>query len=358
VADRLLSVWPPLPPSAHLRRPADRLPFPLEEPTGRLYARARHGLWHGLHALGLTRGDEVLVPAYHHGSEIEPYLRAGVTCRLYDCTDSLGPDPAALARLVGPCTRALHLTHVLGLPQDPQPWRRWCDERGLLLVEDAAQAWLGEVDGRPLGSTGDLALFCLYKTLGLPDGAAAIWRGGHLPQSSRRRTGLKSLAARHALWLAGRSPAAARLPRLPAGTSYAADGEDGVGDPLAAPSRATAWTLRRLPTAGVAARRRAHYSRLAALLGERVPAGMRDPAPGASPFALPVEVDDNLAAVARLRDARIHALAFWRIPHPEVDVAGFPIAAHWRRRLVALPVHQELDEGDLARLASALERVG
>ena len=74
-----LWVLPPLPPDAYIRRPARELPFPLGEPTCRLFERARHGLRHAVDALGLTAGDEVIVPAYHHGSEIEVLERAGLT---------------------------------------------------------------------------------------------------------------------------------------------------------------------------------------------------------------------------------------------------------------------------------------
>ena len=59
MSNGVLEAWPPLPPGAWLRRPAARLPYPLEEPSCTLYSRARHGLFLGLRALGL----EPLVPA-------------------------------------------------------------------------------------------------------------------------------------------------------------------------------------------------------------------------------------------------------------------------------------------------------
>jgi dTDP-4-amino-4,6-dideoxygalactose transaminase len=135
-----LDVWPPLPPQAHLRRAGAALPFPLGEPGVVLLSRARHGLYLGVRALGLGPGDEVLVPAYHHGSEVEALVRAGLAVRFYEARESLAPDPGELDGMLGPRTRALHLIHYLGFPQDARCWRHWCDERGLLLIEDAAQA--------------------------------------------------------------------------------------------------------------------------------------------------------------------------------------------------------------------------
>jgi hypothetical protein len=66
-----LTVTPPLPVGLYARRPARKLPFPLEEPTCRIFALARQGLFVGIKALGLMPGDVILVPAYNHGSEIE-----------------------------------------------------------------------------------------------------------------------------------------------------------------------------------------------------------------------------------------------------------------------------------------------
>jgi dTDP-4-amino-4,6-dideoxygalactose transaminase len=352
-----ISVWPPLSPLIHLRRPLHDLPVPLRAPGARCYARARHGLWHGITALGLRTGDEVLVPAYHHGSEIEPYLQAGMVCRFYELTESLAPDRDELAELIGPRTRALHLTHVLGLPQDSDAWRAWCDERELLLVEDGAQAWLARSGSRPVGARADLAVFCLYKTVGVPDGAAAVCRRA-LPAPVRRRVGARSLAGRHALWLAQRTAAASRAPyELPAGTSYAADGEDGVGDADASPSALTLWALPRALGAETQQRRRANYLALAARLADRVPAALRDPPAGASPFALPLEVPDNAEAVERLSAAGIAAIAFWRVPHPVLEPGLFPATARRRTRIVALPVHQELRSSDLDAIADAALRV-
>jgi dTDP-4-amino-4,6-dideoxygalactose transaminase len=156
-----LTVWPTLPPDAWIRDRHAPLPFPLDHKGWRLFARGRHALWHGVRALGLGPGDAVLVPAYHHGSEVEALLRVGLECRFYGTDERLEPHEEELERLFKNGVRALHLTHYLGFPQDAPRWRRWCDERGLLLIEDAAQAWLASWDGRSVGSLGDLAMFCL-----------------------------------------------------------------------------------------------------------------------------------------------------------------------------------------------------
>src|SRR5919198_5232679 len=201
---RRLPAWPPLPPAVWLQPLRGELPFPLEDPRCRLFSRGRHGLWLGLRTLGLAPGDAVLAPAYHHGSEIEVLARLGLECRFYGLTQRLEPDEEQLQSLLGPAVRALQLVHYLGHPQDAARWRRWCDERGLLLIEDAAMAWLAETPNGPVGMHGDIAIYCLYKSFGLPDGAALLSR--EAPEAPRARGAwqLRAVAGLHAAWLVQR----------------------------------------------------------------------------------------------------------------------------------------------------------
>jgi CelD/BcsL family acetyltransferase involved in cellulose biosynthesis len=351
-----LTAWPPLPPGVWARAAREQLPFPLQAPGSRLFSRGRHALWHGLRSLSLQPGDAVLAPAYHHGSEIEVMARLGLACRFYGLTKRLEPDEEQLAALVGSRVRALHIIHYLGHPQDAAHWRRWCDERGLLLVEDAAMAWLAETSDGPVGAHGDVAIYCLYKSFGLPDGAALVSR---MPAGGPRPSGpaqLRGVAGRHMAWLAQRIPVAP----LPA----AADGADGeepyvpeqdfalgdVHDPIGA---ATRLLLPRVADRAAAARRRANARVLLEGLGERVPPPFDAPPPGAAPFALPVHARDKPALLNRLSRHGIEALDFWSHPHPALDVDRFPDVAARRASTVALPVHQELCPADLERILAA-----
>jgi dTDP-4-amino-4,6-dideoxygalactose transaminase len=306
-----------------------------------------------LKALGLEPGDEVLMPAYHHGSEVEAAIRAGLSCAFYEGNERLEPVSEELAGLVGPRTRALHLTHYLGFPQDAGRWRSWCDERQLVLVEDAAQAWLAQDATGPVGRAGDLVVFCLYKTFGIPDGAALVLRGsGASPVDGARPGGL---TRRHAAWLAARSGlvAGALARRRGEPGPYVAAEDFALGEP----SRPNAFgqkILRRLVAQDAAAARRLAYRRLLSELGHLVPAPFAECPDGASPFVFPVEVDDKEALLAALAARRISALDLWSVPHPALDAERFPAAARRRGRTVGLPVHQELRSSDLDRVAAAL----
>ena len=351
-----LSVWPPLNPGVYARRPAERLPFPLEDPRCRVFSRARHALRRSLTGLGLRAGDRVLVPAYHHGSEIEALVSAGIDCLFYDATETLEPDGAVLDGLVDERCRALYLIHYLGFPQDAARWRAWCDERGLVLIEDAAQAWLAEIDGDPVGSFGHLSFFCLYKTFGLVDGAACLSAAPPDTDTAPGPFDLTALLKRHALWLEGRSErvADATIARR-SSDGYSPTRDFELGDPYRSPARSTAALLPRVIESDAADRRRINFAALLDDLGELVEPPFSSLPPGSSPFGLPVMANDKAELLQRLADHGIAGLNFWSVPHPGLDVPSYPAAARRRDRTVCLPVHQELRAEDLERIVDAVK---
>jgi dTDP-4-amino-4,6-dideoxygalactose transaminase len=344
-----IGVWPPLSPAVYVRRAARPLAWPLDDPRCTLFARARSALVAGLAAIGLSEGDEVLMPAYNHGSEVEAVLRARLQPRFYEGNAALEPDEAELERLVGERTRALFLIHYLGFAQDSARWRRWCDGRGLLLLEDAAQAWLAARDGVAAGSQGDLAVFCLYKTIGVPDGAALVTRGGAPCPAGRAEIGAYRLARRHGAWLSRLLP----WPR-PGVPVAAVAAEFRIG-PDAPPSAATRRVLARAVDPDAAGARRTNYQTLLDALGEHVPPPFAELPDGASPFALPVASERKGELLARLASAGVAALDFWSLAHPAIPAGEFPSAERRRATTVALPVHQSLRPRHLRLLRDAVQ---
>jgi dTDP-4-amino-4,6-dideoxygalactose transaminase len=316
---------------------------------------ARQGLYVGAKALGLGPGDEVLTPAYHHGSEIEALRRRGLNCRFYDLDSTLGPARAEVDSLVGPRTRALLLIHYFGFPQDVEHWRAWCDQRGLLFLEDVAQGFLGSRNGRPLGSLGDLAIFCPYKTVGLPRVGLLhlprlTFRPGAIDSGGFGFTQVARLAAKAAVTRYGWLGSIGR--RLEARGNRKRDADDQALGKIAESSLSSRILLGRLHVARVASLRRANYLRLLEDLSTVAHPALRDIPMGAAPLIFPIVSGDSSGLIAQLNARGILASRFWQHPHPELAVDRYPIAGDLRERLVALPVHQLLEERDLAAIAS------
>ncbi|MDP8910333.1 MAG: GNAT family N-acetyltransferase [Chloroflexota bacterium] len=295
-------------------------------PRCRLFARGPDAVLHGAQALGLGAGDEVLVPAYHDGWEVEALIAAGVVPRFYDCDERLEPDEARLTELLSARTRALHLIHYLGFPQNAARWREWCDRQGLLLIEDATRSWLSWSDPGPVGSLGDLQAFCFYESLALPSGAALVSSTPPEPQMPGARLGLIEA------------------------------GDARVARPEAGALITVPWLLARLCDRGVAGRRRANYQALLDALGDDVPAPFETLPAGASPLVFPFDAVDKGALLKRLAAHGVLGLNLWPIPHPSLPATGFPDAERRRRSTVGLPVHQDLRPRDLERIIAATGR--
>jgi peroxiredoxin/dTDP-4-amino-4,6-dideoxygalactose transaminase len=350
----LLSVWAPPRLRSLVRRPAASLPFPLEEPGCRLYEWGRDGLWHGLAAVGLEAGDEVLVPAYHHGSEVAALDDRGLVCRFYEATASLEPDPDELEAKLGPRTRALYLIHYLGFGLDAQRWRRWCDERGLLLIEDVAMAWLAERDGMPLGAWGDVSFYSLWKLHGLPDGGAVVCRGEAPPAVPARRQVPRRTLREFGRGFAQRSRLLSRARRRRSPAPWDPAAEFSVPAPWNGPAAISVRMLKRSETVVVAAARRRNHERLVERLRPLISDPFTATPEGSCPFGVPVTTSDPEGLLRHLGERDISATNFWSVPHPRLPVDEFPAAARRRATTVLLPVHQELDDSDLDRVADAM----
>ncbi|MCC7261244.1 MAG: DegT/DnrJ/EryC1/StrS family aminotransferase [Candidatus Latescibacteria bacterium] len=122
-----------------------------------------------LRAAGVGRGDEVITTPHTFAATIEAICELGAKPVLADIEPRyFSIDPAQVARLVTPRTRALLPVHIYGHPADMDPLTELAARHGLALIEDAAQAQGARYKGRRAGSLGLAACFSFYpgKNLG------------------------------------------------------------------------------------------------------------------------------------------------------------------------------------------------
>jgi 8-amino-3,8-dideoxy-alpha-D-manno-octulosonate transaminase len=103
-----------------------------------------------LAALGVGRGDEVIIPAFTFVATAEAVIQSGATLVVVDIDESLNIDPEALAAAITPATRAIIAVHMLGAAADMDAIAATAQRHGLLIIEDAAQAVGGGWWGRSL----------------------------------------------------------------------------------------------------------------------------------------------------------------------------------------------------------------
>jgi dTDP-4-amino-4,6-dideoxygalactose transaminase len=118
-------------------------------------------------AAGIGAGDEVIVPSFTFVASASAARYVGAEPVLCDVRSPLdfNIDPEDVARRITPRTRAVVAVHFCGYPADLDPLRALCDEHGLVLIEDCAQAIGARLDdsGRRVGTVGELGAFSFFS---------------------------------------------------------------------------------------------------------------------------------------------------------------------------------------------------
>jgi dTDP-4-amino-4,6-dideoxygalactose transaminase len=348
--------------------------LPFSSPAARYFYFARNAIWLSVKMLGLE-GREILVPAYHHGVEIEALAGAGAVPRFYRVDERWEVDLEDVSRKLGPKTGALYLIHYAGFPGPAAELREMADRRGIPLFEDCALSLLSSDGTEPLGSTGDVAVFCLYKTLPVPNGGALVVNGDKpysVPEPppppaasafshtvSSLLSNLELRSGRAGRWI--RSTArglgkgtvhAARIERVATGTQHFNRAHVDLGMSPLTKRIALAQDL-----AGIVERRRRNYFYLLGRLRDLAQPVRPGLPAGVCPLFFPVAVADKQGVKAELEARGIEAIDFWRDSHPACDLQEFPEVARLRRTVLEIPCHQDLDAERVARLADHVRAV-
>lgn len=109
-------------------------------------------------------GDEVVMPSHTFTASAYPYLKHGAKLAWADI-DPLTRVVTAetVAKAITPKTKAVVVVHLYGYVADMPDILALCREKGLICIEDAAQAIGAEIDGQKAGSFGDMAIFSFHS---------------------------------------------------------------------------------------------------------------------------------------------------------------------------------------------------
>lgn len=131
-----------------------------------------------LRALEIGPGDEVIVPSNSFIATAEAVSLVGATPRLIDVDpDTHLMTAEAVEQAIGPRTRCVFPVHLMGSTVDMAPLMRVARAAGLSVVEDTAQAHGARLDGKRVGTFGDIGCFSFYPTKNLGawgDGGAIV----------------------------------------------------------------------------------------------------------------------------------------------------------------------------------------
>jgi len=120
-------------------------------------------------AAGIGPGDEVITVPFTFVATAAAVVYAGATPVFVDIDpETFTMAPGAIEQVITPRTRAIMPVHLYGHAADMDPILEIAHRRGLVVIEDAAQAHGARYKGRPCGSIGAMAAFSFYpgKNLG------------------------------------------------------------------------------------------------------------------------------------------------------------------------------------------------
>jgi dTDP-4-amino-4,6-dideoxygalactose transaminase len=132
---------------------------------GRKYAvgvnSGTDALFLGLKSLGIGPGDEVVTTSLSWIATANAIALTGATPVFADICDDLNIDPASVQRSITPRTKAIVSVHYTGKVCQMSVLIQIAEEHGLLVIEDAAQAFGARHHGREAGSFGVVACFSM-----------------------------------------------------------------------------------------------------------------------------------------------------------------------------------------------------
>ena len=130
-----------------------------------------------LNQLNIRAGDEVIVPPYTFIATISAVLATGAMPIFVDVDpETFQIDPAKIEARITPRTKAIIPVHILGLPADMTRILPIAQKHNLVVIEDACQAHLAEINHQKVGTLGHAGCFSFQnsKNLAIGEGGAIV----------------------------------------------------------------------------------------------------------------------------------------------------------------------------------------
>ncbi len=328
-----------------------------------------------LKQIGISRGDEVLIPAYHCMAMVEPVLWAGAKPVFFRISGNTGLDLEDAERRLTSACKVLIAPHYFGFHQDMPKIRAFCDRHHLVLIEDCAHAFLGSTAGHPLGYYGDYAIGSAWKFFPVDEGACVVSSRGNLSSVATEPRGIfseiKSLMNtleyaveyRRLEWFNPVFRLAFRLKdglwsmlkKKPSVESIVheekrggATGFDGSRVSLSI-SRSSRMIISASSKSRMAKNRRENYlkllSRLGSLPGCRpLFSSLPD---GVVPHVFPLVVENPEKVFHRLKDEGVPVIRFGEYLSEDMEKGLCKVSEDYSRRVFQFPCHQDLKAKEL-----------
>lgn len=318
---------------------------------------------------GVGPGDQVLIPAFHCESMVSPIRWRHAEPVFYRVHANTDIDLEHIKECYSPTCKAIIASHYFGFMQDFRPLRQWCDEVGIVFIEDCAHAFFGQSHGVGAGQSGDYAIASSMKFFPMYDGGLLVSNRHRLDSIAVRKPSLtidlKSLvntleraiaygrlgwagwclsrlmAAKSFLWQRLKSTT-----KLESNGPSSSEGAYGLDENWihVATTRVSRRVLHHSDVARIAHYRRRNYQILNAALG-KLP-GVRPLFPKLPdycvPLVYPLYFDHPEEHFRALKEMGVPIWRFGEFLDPMVNRHDFPCSKDLSRHVFQFPCHQEL----------------
>ena len=126
---------------------------------------------------GIGKGDEVITPSFNYVADHQAVHMTGADVVMCDVQyDNLGIDCNKAEELITDKTKAIIPLHFAGIPCDQQGVYKLAEKHNLRVIEDAMHAFGTSINGKKIGSYGDITCFSFdpVKVITSIDGGCVI----------------------------------------------------------------------------------------------------------------------------------------------------------------------------------------
>ena len=126
-------------------------------------------------SLGITKGDEVIMPTFTIISCASAITRVGAIPVLIDADiDTWNMDVSKVEEKITSKTKAIMVVHIYGLPVDMDKIEELAQKYDLKIIEDAAEEIGQQYRGKPIGCFGDISCFSFYPNKHITTGEGGM----------------------------------------------------------------------------------------------------------------------------------------------------------------------------------------
>lgn len=133
------------------------------------------GLILSLKALGIGKGDEVIVPSFTFCATVHAIVEVGAKPIFVDCLEnSFTIDPNEVNRAITDKTKCILAVHIFGIPCEVNSLEKIAEQNKLKLIYDAAHAFGTKINEQPVSDYGDISVFSTSPTKTLVTGEGGL----------------------------------------------------------------------------------------------------------------------------------------------------------------------------------------